>query len=464
MDIESNNRTKRKNRKKNKNKRTSTEASKDAKATTSGRQKAALVVEDPTIDEDEDEDEQIQAGEKQIWRPGIDGIEQGEELDFDPSAYITYNAFDMEWPCLSFDTLRDPLGFHRTKFPMQMYLACGSQAATPEQNKVYIMKISNIQKIKEAEEEDEEGMSEDEEEPDVETKFFKHPGCVNRLRSMPQAANIIATMSDNKQAYIWDAQSIISSVDNPKSLGAGTTAVKPIFTFTGHPSEGYAVDWSPTVIGRLLSGDCSKHIYLWDRNDSGWTVNKMPFCGHTASVEDIQWSPNEANVFASCSVDKTVRIWDTRQKKKSMLFVAAHRNDVNVISWNPTKTHLMLSGSDDTTFKVWDLRKFKSSSPVGHFTYHRAPITSLQWHPTEDAMLAVSSEDNQLTIWDLALEADNDTKVVGASADVTQIPPQLLFVHQGQKGVKELRMHPQLPGVVISTAESGLNIFKPCNL
>lgn len=436
----------------------------ESKAGTSGRQKASRVVTKMGPPDPKDAMEYEKNGnEKEIWLPGVDGMEEGEELDFDPSAYTTYHSFKMEWPCLSFDVLRDPQGFHRTKFPHQMYLACGSQAATAEENKVYLMKISNIQKTYKR---GEDGMSEDEDEedsdeevlPDIKEKSFAHPGGVNRLRAMPQAANIIATMSDTKKVHIWDTQHLLGSLDAPPTSIPKT---EPIETFAGHPQEGFALDWSPVVPGRLLTGDCSKHIYLWDRTSSGWSVDKVPFGGHSGSVEDVQWSPAEKNVFASCSVDKTVRIYDTRKKKDSMLFVAAHKQDVNVISWNPKKSHLLLSGSDDNTFKVWDLRKFKSNSPLGHFTYHRAPITSIEWHPTEDAMLAVASADNTLTVWDLALEADTDTK---SNSKVDEIPPQLLFVHQGQKNVKELHFHPQIPGMVVSTAESGLNLFKPCNL
>lgn len=101
-------------------------------------------------------------------------------------------------------------------------------------------------------------------------------------------------------------------------------------------------------------------------------------------------------------------------------------------------------------------------TPVATFNWHRAPVTSIEWHPTEDSIFAAAGADDQVTLWDLAVEQDDEE--TGAMEETPEggqdIPPQLLFVHQGQKDVKEVHWHPQIPGTVISTAQDGFNIFK----
>jgi hypothetical protein len=47
---------------------------------------------------------------QQVWRPGVDQLQEGEVLEHDPSAYVMYHSMRMEWPCLSFDVLRDAYG------------------------------------------------------------------------------------------------------------------------------------------------------------------------------------------------------------------------------------------------------------------------------------------------------------------------------------------------------------------
>ncbi len=52
---------------------------------------------------------------KSVWRPGVDKLEDDEELEYDPSAYVMYHSIQTEWPCLSFDFIRDDFGNHRQR-------------------------------------------------------------------------------------------------------------------------------------------------------------------------------------------------------------------------------------------------------------------------------------------------------------------------------------------------------------
>ncbi len=124
--------------------------------------------------------------------------------------------------------------------------------------------------------------------------------------------------------------------------------------------------------------------------------------------------------------------------------------------------------------QVWDLRAIRADArPLAHFAYHRQPVTSIEWAPHDESVLCLSSEDNQVTVWDLSVETDDEalaglnvdrtSKIasMNVSADENGFPPQLLFIHQGQRDVKEIHYHPQIPGIIVSTAEDSFDIFKP---
>lgn len=407
--------------------------------------------------------------EGKLWRAG-DAMAAGEELDFDSSAYTMLHRLNMEWPCMTFGFVRDNLGEQRTRFPMTAYLVAGTQAERASQNKLVCMKASRLCCTRNDEDEDaDDSDDEADEDPIVEQQSVAHPGTVNRLKLMPRASHICATWAETGKVHMWDLSAQLATLHQPGSGGPPDPQQQPLFTFEGHQDEGYAIDFSEAQQGQLATGDCKAAIHVWSPTPAGsWVVDGEPYVGHSASVEDLEWSPVEPNVFLSGSCDSTLRVWDVRQKSGAALCVdEGHGADVNVISWNRTVNYLVASGADDGSFRIWDLRTFsaaESATPVAKFHWHKAPISSIEWSPQESSSLAVAGADNQLTLWDLALEDDPEAEAAERGRDdLCDIPAQLYFVHQGQSDIKELHWHPQLPGVIASTAADSLHVFKPAN-
>ena len=401
----------------------------------------------------------------------MDTLADGEELEYDRTAYHTLHRLAVEWPCLSFDILPDLLGAPRTSFPHTLSLVTGTQAGRNGRNYLAVMNLSRMgraghgprstkassSKAKRthpdaddhertdaqaphAEDEDMNGEQEsdsdqddlesdhdsasedddddDEDPPLMQVRRVEHSGGVNRIRNFPQQSGVVAVWSDTGRVSIFDLREQASAVADTsgrfKEPKGGPQRVNPKQTFGGHNCEGWSLDWSPVVPGRLVSGDMKSRIFLWEPHDGGkWSVEGQAFTGHTASVEDLQWSPTEPGVFMSGSVDQSLRVWDVRDRKSAKITVnRAHDADVNVISWNRLAAYMLASGGDDGALKIWDLRMLSQggggggggggdagAQPVADFRYQTQPITSVEWCPYESSMLASTGAEHQCCVW-----------------------------------------------------------------
>ncbi|KAK4688072.1 ribosome assembly protein RRB1, partial [Tremellales sp. Uapishka_1] len=418
----------------------------------------------------QEDEEEAQAPTTQTYLPGMK-LGPDEQLVPDNSVYLALHQMSYTWPCLSFDILRDNLGFERASFPHTAWIVAGTQAGevpgqgSKAKDEIVVMRLGSLGKTQHDDDESEDEEDDDADE-DAQLDFLTipHVGAVNRIRARQPAANTsavpdpyhVASFSETGKVHIWDVKPLIDTLAGPSR----PRSKLPLHTITNHGrDEGYAIEWGETG---LLSGDVASKIYLTSLTPTGFTTSPNPYTSHTSSIEDLQWSPSESTVFASCSADKSIRIWDVRAKgRKSVVSVQAHDQDVNVISWNKQVDYLLLSGGDEGGLKVWDLRMFskkETPTPVADFKWHTAPVTSVEWHPTDSSVFAASGSDDQVTLWDLSVEQDEDeAPIVG---DMGQVPPQLLFIHQGQKDVKELHWHPQIPGMILTTASDSFNAFK----
>lgn len=80
----------------------------------------------------------------QVFQPGVHELEDGEELDYDRTAYDCLHKWALEWPCLSFDVVKDALGAPRTAFPHTAFMIAGTQAAAGARNYLSVMRLAGL--------------------------------------------------------------------------------------------------------------------------------------------------------------------------------------------------------------------------------------------------------------------------------------------------------------------------------
>jgi ribosome assembly protein RRB1 len=487
-------------------------------------------------------DGELQPAQIKTWNPFM-GNTTGEELEMDETAYKMHHALTPEWPSLTLDIVPDAhLGENRTRFPHTVTMVVGTQADKRSKNKLSVLRMSDLCRIPgsgrektekelddemlgdawkhEDDDDDSDSSSSDEEDeeeeldPVLENYSFSHSGGgINRIRVCPHNSSVVGVWGENGEVSLYDIGGAIdlldrSSLSSNARKNDGSQAMNkevrkmrkdPFFVYSGHSTEGYAIDWSRVTPGRLATADCDGNIHIWNAthpvtpndivakygnksqsspwSNSSFQVEPM-YAAHgdnldNPSVEDLQWSPTEATVLASAECGGYVRIYDIRCPGKAMISNKIHSGgaDVNVISWNKLVGNLLATGGDDGSFSVFDLRNFQTADasippkPLARFHSHRTPITSLEWHPTDESMIAVS-DDNGTYVYDLSIEEDDPENNMNEDEAAVEgvIPPQLLFVHSGSQMTKEVHWHPQIPSCIATTSLSGYSVFIPSNL
>ena len=453
-------------------------------------------------DEGDDEDEDGKTAGKLVWRSDKNKGAAGEsmELEYSNKAYDSFFQLRTEYPCLSFDIIKDGEGANRTKYPLSMYFVCGSQADEAGKNQLYVMKISNICKTKNDLESDEDEDDEDEEdvlddddgededdgeeknngEPIIEYRTISHFGTANRVRCNPINSSVVAVWSDAGHVQVFNIDNEYQAMANfsnwsKEQARAWDRKKSQSILFASpsntHKTEGYALDWSSVTDGAFASGDCNGSIFVWQPAESRWAASCSNTDG-TKSVEEIKWSPLQDNYFVCGRSGGKVEVWDTRDMRKAQVSWRADPTDINVCDWNKAKqaSHLLVTGADSGVVSIWDLRKARDAkpAPLQQLTWHTDAITSVQFSSHNESVLSVTGHDGQCTLWDLTLERDPDEEkeIVGdifGREDIADLPDQLMFQHQGLKMPKEAHFHSQIPGLVVTTDYLGLHIFKPMN-
>ena len=414
-----------------------------------------------------------------VYLPG-QNIDDGYQLDVDLSVYEIYQPFHLDWPCLSFDILSDNLGNERVNDPFSFSFVTGTQADKASKNSLFSCTLSSVfrsskkpkikvedDKMKDSdddEDEDESDSDSDEETtrepPILEHMKTTHQGSVNRTRIFQRRdlSGLVASWSETGTVSLYSVSP--SSVNSAAEFQLGE---KPFGKVSGHKTEGFSLSWLSSE-PKLLSGDCQGNIIL-SQIDSTSSSSVQKYCLKDCSVEDLEWSPEDLSIFSSCSTDGCLRIFDIRQGTTNPVSIQKiSETDVNVLSWNKSVHHLMATGDDNGQILITDLRMLgnEMSPTMASFQWHRGAISSIEWNPNDATIFAASGLDNQITLWDLSLEEDQED--LKPEEKLQEVPAQLLFIHQGQTDVKEVHWHKQIPGLLLSTAADGFNVFKTINI
>lgn len=437
-----------------------------------------------------------------IWDEKNKGKSKDEELVFDNSAYLMLHRLSVEWPIFSVDWIvpeyfeKQPLkNFygkiskfrHPDDFPYTGYFIGGAQTSNPN-GCLYLMKWFNMHKTVHDDDPDKEADTESEgAEPRMECMEIKSKGNINRVKSM-QNSYIASYWSDSGSVELIDIRNNIEDLESrtkdidEDDYNQSKKKKKKIEEKNPHvksfkkKSEGFALDWNNIVPGMFASGgftgDLDIYIpkdeicsdYITTNASNSFNFNNVIKKSHKDGIEDIMWSPTEQHIIGSCGNDSSICIWDLRISSQQSCVIRvenAHKGDINCISWkNSVGVDIICSGGDDGVIKVWDPKYISNSeSTIAKIEYHKGPITALSWDPISPCQLSATSEDNRLTIWDLSVEADE--KKYKDINNNDYIPDQLVFLHQGQENLKDVKFHPYYKEMLISTAENGLNMFRP---
>ena len=95
----------------------------------------------PPIEETEE-----QPPAPEVFIPGVHQLGKDEFLEPDESVYIMRHSMNVNWPCLSFDVLRDNLGDERQRLPATAYIVAGTQADVARNNEISVYKMSSLHK------------------------------------------------------------------------------------------------------------------------------------------------------------------------------------------------------------------------------------------------------------------------------------------------------------------------------
>lgn len=234
---------------------------------------------------------------------------------------------------------------------------------------------------------------------------IRHDGEVNKARYMPQNPNLIASMSSNATAQIFDR--------TKHPLVPKDNEFIPQIILRGHSQEGFGLNWSPLIEGNIATASEDGTVCIYDIKEFT-PENRLDFqpirkfTNHSATVNDLEYHPAKPSLIGTVSDDLTLQILDTRiPEDKALLKTEAHTDAVNCLAFHPSWEPIVATGSADNTVALWDLRNLKKK--LHTVEAHKASVIKIEWSPHDTCILGSASYDRRINFLDMAKAGEEQT-------------------------------------------------------
>lgn len=144
---------------------------------------------------------------------------EGDELEYDESAYIMLHQAQSGAPCLSFDFVKSTKS--STEFPLNISIVAGTQALKSSKNYLIVMNMNNLNQTYKENDNDSDSSSSSEDEDELEKKpnmncsLVQHNGSVNRTRVTMFNGNLYAAAwSEFGRVSVYDVTEPLDHAEN----------------------------------------------------------------------------------------------------------------------------------------------------------------------------------------------------------------------------------------------------------